>query len=116
MESAAPPGGVMLSDSTARLVESAVVLGASESVYIKNVHSPVGARRVLAVGEHRPGCRTESKLVGGTQHRHRNPARGRRCRMCGQFDGPAGIGQSRQVREAAAIAATRGAPVYTTYT
>jgi class 3 adenylate cyclase len=49
MESAAPPGGAMLSDSTARLVENAVVLGESESVHIKNVDTPVHARRLLAV-------------------------------------------------------------------
>src|SRR5262249_59216413 len=35
MESAAPPGGVMLSASTARLVEGAAALGESELVQIK---------------------------------------------------------------------------------
>src|ERR1700747_1123759 len=35
IEAAAPPGGVMLSDSTARLVEGAVVLGEPELVRIK---------------------------------------------------------------------------------
>ena len=35
MESVAPPGGVMLSESTARLVEGAVILGEPELVQIK---------------------------------------------------------------------------------
>src|SRR5246127_312374 len=40
MESGAPPGGVMLSESTARLVENAVVLGDSELVQIKGSNVP----------------------------------------------------------------------------
>jgi adenylate cyclase len=43
MESVAPPGGVMLSESTARLVESSVVLGKSEMVHIKGAENPVPA-------------------------------------------------------------------------
>ena len=35
MESVAPPGGVMLSDSTARLVDDLVVLGDPELVHVK---------------------------------------------------------------------------------
>jgi adenylate cyclase len=35
MESVAPPGGAMLSESTARLVENAAVLGEPEMVHIK---------------------------------------------------------------------------------
>src|SRR6478609_7493384 len=38
MESVAPPGGVMLSASTARLVESSAALGAAELVQIKGAH------------------------------------------------------------------------------
>ena len=41
MESVAPPGGVMLSESTARLVENAVVLGDPEMVGIKGADAPV---------------------------------------------------------------------------
>ena len=37
MESVAPPGGVMLSESTARLVEAAVVLGEPEKVCTSKV-------------------------------------------------------------------------------
>ena len=66
MESVASPGDVMLSESTARLVENTVVLGEPEQVHIKNVDTPVRARRLLALGEHQPSHRSESKLVGRT--------------------------------------------------
>ena len=49
MESVAPPGGVMLSASTARLVENTAVLGDLEQVRIKGHDEPVSARRLLAV-------------------------------------------------------------------
>ena len=42
MESAAPAGGVMLSESSARLVENVVLLGDAELVHIKGMRS--GAR------------------------------------------------------------------------
>ena len=51
MESVAPPGGVMLSASTARLVEGAATLGESELVQIKGADEPV--RRPSAVGHGR---------------------------------------------------------------
>ena len=47
MESVAPPGGVMLSESTARLVEHVAVLGEPELVHIKGADAPVPARRLL---------------------------------------------------------------------
>ena len=43
MESLAPPGGVMLSASTARLVSEAAVLGEAEMVRVKGAHKPVAA-------------------------------------------------------------------------
>ena len=49
MESAAPPGGVMLSASTARLVDDAAVLGEPELVQIKGADVPVAARRLLGM-------------------------------------------------------------------
>ena len=67
MESVAPPGGVMLSESTARLVEGAAVLGEPELVRIKGADEPVRARRLLGVaGRHAPGraCRVELWSVG----------------------------------------------------
>ena len=65
MESVAPPGGVMLSESTARLVEDRVVLGEREIVHIKGVDLGVPARRLLAADlDRRQKARHESRLVG----------------------------------------------------
>src|SRR6201988_1391359 len=65
MESVAPPGGGMLSASTARLVEGAATLGESELVQIKGVEEPVPALRLLGMGvKHRVVSRAESTLVG----------------------------------------------------
>ena len=65
MESVAPPGGVMLSESTARLVEHTVLLGEPEWVRIKGADEPVRARRLMGIGP-RDGLvgRTEASLVG----------------------------------------------------
>src|SRR6516164_5282388 len=51
MESVVPPGGVMLSPSTARLVEGATTLGEDELVQIKGTDQPVCAQRLLGVPE-----------------------------------------------------------------
>src|ERR1700758_2933578 len=65
MESVAPPGGVMLSAPTARLVEGAATLGAAELVQIKGADAAVPAQRLLGMGEgHRAVGRAESNLVG----------------------------------------------------
>ena len=63
MESVAPPGGVMLSASTARLVDGAAALGEPELVQIKGADKPVAAQRLLGMEErHRAhrACRVES--------------------------------------------------------
>ena len=49
MESVAPPGGVMLSASTARLVDGAATLSDPELVQIKGADEPVPARRLLGM-------------------------------------------------------------------
>lgn len=49
MESAAPPGAVMVSESTARLVEHTVTSAEPERVHIKGGDEPVRARRLLAI-------------------------------------------------------------------
>ena len=51
MESVAPPGGVMLSESTARLVEVAAALSEPELVQIKGADEPVAAHRLLGMGD-----------------------------------------------------------------
>jgi adenylate cyclase len=120
MESAAPPGGVMLSAPTARLVDDLAALDEPELVQIKGADEPVLARRLLGMAEqHRGAKRVESNLVG------------RRWEMSaveGLLDraidgrgavvgvaGPAGIGKSRLVREVAALAHRRGVQVFTTF-
>jgi class 3 adenylate cyclase len=120
MESVAPPGGVMLSESTARLVEYTVPLGEPEWVRIKGAEEPVRARRLVTIGP-RDGVvgRAQASLVG------------RRWEMAaldalvdrtiggrgGVVDvvGPPGIGKSRVAREAAALAAGRGVEVFWTF-
>jgi adenylate cyclase len=65
MESVAPPGGVMLSASSARLVDGAAVLGEPELVQIKGADEPVPGRPLLGMEErHRAVGRAESNLVG----------------------------------------------------
>src|SRR3984893_3526281 len=65
MESVAPSGGVMLSASTARLVEGSAALGEAQLVQIKGADEPVRAHRLLGIGErHQAVGRAESDLVG----------------------------------------------------
>jgi class 3 adenylate cyclase len=120
MESVAPPGGVMLSASTARVVEGAASLGELELVQIKGAEEPVPARRLLGMGDgHRAAWRGESTLVG------------RRWEMSAVDElleravdghgavvsvvGQPGIGKSRLTREVATIARRRGVEVFTTF-
>jgi len=120
MESAAPPGGVMLSDSTTQLVGSAAVLGEPEMVSIKGADAPVLARRLLRVASERERMvPAQSTLVGRDLEMHT---------MTGLFDraisgrgsvvgvvGPPGIGKSRLVREVAEMAKRRGVSVFSTF-
>ena len=65
METVAPPGGVVVSASTARLVEDAVTLGAAELVQIKGTGRAIHAQRLLSMSDERRRIgRAESKLVG----------------------------------------------------
>jgi adenylate cyclase len=119
MESVAPSGGVMVSESTARLLPYTVVLGEPELVRIKGSEAPVPARRLLAIGDHAPGRRGESTLVGrqweiGTVTAILDEAIGGAGCVVNIVGAP-GIGKSRLVREAAALAAGRGVPVFTTF-
>ena len=119
MESVAPPGGVMLSESTAWLVENAVVLAAPQMVQIKGASDSVPARRLLAISDQQPRPRSESALVGRKWELNTITAildeaiQGTGCVV--NVIGPPGIGKSRLVREAAAIAAGRGVLVVTTH-
>jgi hypothetical protein len=120
MESVAPPGGVMLSASTARLVEGAATLGESELVQIKGADAPVPARRLLGMGDGpRTGGRVESNLVG--RQWEMSAVEGLLDRAIEGHGavvgvvGPPGIGKSRLVREVAVIAGRRGVEVFTTF-
>jgi class 3 adenylate cyclase len=120
MESVAPPGAVMLSASTARLVEHAAVLGEPLWVQIKGKTAPVCAHPLLAMRpRHAVVGRTESTLVGracevaaldGYLHRAIT-GRGSVVRVVGA----PGVGKSRVAREAAAIATGRGVEVVWTF-
>jgi class 3 adenylate cyclase len=117
MEAVAPPGGVMLSDSTASLVEHIAVLADPEWVRIKGSDDPVRARRLVAAGR-RDGQvgRAEANLVG--RHWEMAAIDAIVERAVGGHGGivnvvgPPGIGKSRVAREAAAAAAGRGFDVY----
>ena len=119
MESVAPPGGVMLSASTARLVDGVAVLSEPESARIKGANEGVPVCRLLGMREDRTVRRAESSLVG------------RRWEMAAvegllergidghgavvTVAGPPGIGKSRVAREISGMAAARGAEVFTAY-
>lgn len=120
MESVAPPGGVMLSESTARLVEHSVVLADPEWVRFKGADEPVRARRLVAISprDGRAGL-VQSTLVGrrwemaalDAQVDRANSGRGGVVNVVG----PPGIGKSRVAREVAALATGRGVDVVWTF-
>jgi adenylate cyclase len=120
MESAAPPGGVMLSAFTARLVEDAAALGESELVQIKGADNPVLARRLLGMEErHRAAGRGESNLVGRQWEMSAvggllDRAIDGHGAVVGVVGSP-GIGKSRLVREVAAIARRREVEVFAAF-
>ncbi len=120
MESVAPPGGVMLSASTARLVAGAATLGESELVQIKGGHEPVGAHQLLGIGQQRRAAgRAESSLVGRQWEMSAvegllDRAIGGRGAVVGVVGSP-GIGKSRLVRDVAVLAGRRGADVFTAF-
>src|SRR5277367_565359 len=120
MESVASSGGVMLSASTARLVEGAATLGEVERVRIKGTDQPVCAQRLLGVPEGRHAvARAESNLVG--RHWELSAIEGLLDRAVDGHGavvtmvGSPGIGKSRLVREVSAIATRRGVDVFSAY-
>ncbi|OBF80701.1 cyclase [Mycobacterium sp. 852002-51163_SCH5372311] len=120
MESVAPPGGVMLSESTARLVESAAVLGDRQLVRIKGSAEAVPTYPLKAVAAQADRTRrSETALVGRQWELNAvaavldRAATGQGCIV--GVAGPAGIGKSRLVIEAAALARRRGVEVLGTF-
>ncbi len=118
MESVAPPGAVMLSDSTARLVEGAVVLGEPQLVRIKGAEDAVPARQLLSVATRRTGV-SVSTLVGReweltTMTAMLDRATGGRGSVVAAV-GPPGIGKTRLTAEAVRLAKSRGIEVFSTF-
>jgi class 3 adenylate cyclase/RecA/RadA recombinase len=118
MESVAPPGGVMVSESTARLVEGAAALSEPEMVHIKGAQDGVPARRLLSVVAGRTGI-SESTLIGrewelSTLAAMLDRAMAGRGSVVGVV-GPPGIGKTRLTAEAAQLAQSRGAEVFSTF-
>jgi class 3 adenylate cyclase len=120
MESVAPPGAVMLSESTARLVQGAATLGEVERVRIKGIDQAVCAQRLLGVPEGRRAVgRAESHLVGRGWEMSAVEGLLERAidghgAVVGVVGSP-GIGKSRLVREVSAMAAARGVDVFTAF-
>jgi hypothetical protein len=120
MESVAPPGAVMLSDSTARLVEGVAVLGEPQLVRIKGAGDAVPARRLLSVVTHsRQTAPSYSTLVGrdwefGALAAMLDRSIAGRGSVVG-VSGPPGIGKTRLAREAMQLAKSRGVEVFTTF-
>jgi class 3 adenylate cyclase len=120
MESAAPPGGVMLTESTARLVEHTAELAEPELVRIKGRHDPVPARALLRMNpdrsvaiRHQPilvGRDWEMAAIEGVLARS---IEGRGAVI--SLVGPAGIGKTRLVGEAETMARSREVDVFSTY-
>src|SRR5262249_24725149 len=120
MESVAPPGGVMLAASTARLVEGAATLSESELVQIKGADEPVVTHRLLSVRERRRAVSSaESTLVG--RRWEMSAVEGLLERAIDGHGaavgvvGSPGIGKSRLVREVSAMAAARDVAVFTAF-
>jgi len=120
MESAAPPGGVMLSESTARLVGTTAVLGERQLVHVKGSAEAVPAYLLQTVAAHTGGAgRSDTALVGRQWELNAVAAvldrsiGGHGCVV--GVAGPAGIGKSRLVYEAAELARGRGVEVFGTF-
>ena len=120
MQSVAAPGAVMLGPSTAQLVASGAVLEPPQTVHIKGGHSPVRAQRLLhMVAEQRPTGPSKSPLVGRERETATLTAMLQQT-IGGQTSlaavvGPAGIGKTRLVAEAARRAQEHGVDVLYTF-
>ncbi|OBF72114.1 adenylyl cyclase [Mycobacterium sp. 852002-51613_SCH5001154] len=113
MEAAAPPGGVMCSLSTARLVEEAARLGPVEDIFVKGADAPVPARQLLAMESERMVLgRQEGLMLGRDAEMRRLQtlfAAHSGC-LVGIVGRP-GLGKSRLLREFTTIAASQGADI-----
>lgn len=118
MQEMAPPGGVMLSASTARLVADRTILSETELVHIKGSPDPVAAHQLLAIAASSSPASTEATLIGRDSEIS-ELAQMLDAAVCGNgaavaVVGPPGIGKSRLVREAEAMARRRSVPAFVT--
>ena len=113
MEAAAPPGGVLCSLSTARLVKDATRLGSVEEIAVKGDDVPVPARQLIAVESDRMMLgRNEGLMLGRDIELSwlRNMFEANRGCLVGIVGGP-GLGKSRPISEFTAVAAGQHAEV-----
>jgi adenylate cyclase len=119
MESVAPPGGVVLSESTAALVENDFVLSEAEMLRVKGFDDLVPARRLLSVASERRIGRRDARLVGReAETRLIANVLDRSINGGGSIvtvSGPPGVGKTRLVRESVATAKRLGFDVFSTY-
>jgi class 3 adenylate cyclase len=120
IESVAPPGGVMLSESTARLVENVAVLGEPQRAHIKGTDIPVSARQLIKIVADPVLTGRRSWTLVGRQWEI-NALAGMldesiagRGRVVGVIGAP-GIGKTRLACEIAGIASDRGVEVLSTF-
>lgn len=119
MESVAGPGTVMVSESTARLLAGAAVLGEPQLVEFKGATAPVPARSLLEIRTGQTMSVGDLRLVGrswelGAVEGILDRTIGGRGGVVGVVGSP-GIGKSRLAREAAAAAGHHGISVVWTY-
>jgi adenylate cyclase len=119
MESVAPAGGVMISESTARLVDNVTMLGETELVHIKGADDPVPARLLLGIAAQRRTDRANTTFVGrewemvALKGMLDRAVSGKGC-VVGVVGLP-GIGKSRIAREIGSLAEAKGVEIFTTY-
>lgn len=117
MESVAPSGGVMLSESTGRLVVDDAVLSEPKSLSIKGIdHDVVGYELLGMATSSRHGPRRNAKLIGrewelAALTAMLDQAAQGQGRVAALVGAP-GIGKSRLAAELAAAAGTRGFDVH----
>ena len=115
MESVAPPGGVMLSESTAHLVQDSAVLSDPQFVHVKGARDQVPAWLLLCMRNSTAIDRRQSTFVGRTSEI---------AALAGHLEraisgvgrvvvvvGSSGIGKSRIASEVEALARDRGVDV-----
>ena len=120
MESVAAHGGVMVSESTARLVEGEAELGERTLVQIKGADAPVPAYVLLSITGRRPAttARTTTFVGRDWEMSALTAMLDRSIESHGcvvSLVGPPGIGKSRTLAEVAALAKQRGVQVFSTY-